>query len=330
MLTTHSEMHEKRDSLSSGCVTMEEKMVIEQPPPPPPHRDPSDPTISAKKLPKKRKFDPSELEEMDKTSNVISNVVSLNTNPNKQVVCGPQTMIQPSIQIPHTMPSLTQSQLSPPQPHLQQQQQPTLLHQQSDCYQSTQTVVQPPPQSTAVDYSLREEPSRSRPRPTPILDLSEWRDHHVLALRDSRYYPGVIKDAGQGEIYVEFEGENTYVRYSDVLGAGKYDIISDASPSVGQVKMDAKVCVRYLTTGTSFINGTVCKILTKPQPSFVVRIQRDDDKEDTILVKRADLRLVQPPWWDELEESMMESESRRIETVGMCLMLFINNPFYFI
>lgn len=328
MLTAHPEMHEKRDSLSSGCATMDEKMVIEQPPPPPPQRDPSDPTISAKKLPKKRKFDPSELEEMDKTSNVISNVVSLNTN--KQVVCAQQTMTQPSIQIPHTIPSLNQSQLSPQQTHhlQQQQQQQQLHHQQSDCYQSTQTVVQQPPQSTAVDYSLREEPSRSRPRPTPILDLSEWRDHHVLALRDSRYYPGVIRDAGgHGEIYVEFEGEHTLVRYSDVLGAGKYDIISDASPSVGQVKVDAKVCVRYLTTGASFINGTVCKISTKPQPSFVVKIQRDDDKSETIFVKRADLRLVQPPWWDELEESMMESEPRRVDSVGSLIYYFFSVNF---
>jgi len=85
MLTAHPEMHEKRDSLGSGQygagggggASIEEKSIPEQPPPPPPappQRDPSDPTISAKKLPKKRKFDPSELEEMDKTSNVTSNI----------------------------------------------------------------------------------------------------------------------------------------------------------------------------------------------------------------------------------------------------------------
>lgn len=84
MLTTHPEMHEKRDSLGGGqygaggggAASIEEKSIPEQPPPPPapPQRDPSDPTISAKKLPKKRKFDPSELEEMDKTSNVTSNI----------------------------------------------------------------------------------------------------------------------------------------------------------------------------------------------------------------------------------------------------------------
>lgn len=86
MLTAHSEMQEKReDPLGGGQYgtggggggsSIEEKSIPEQPPPPPapPQRDPSDPTISAKKLPKKRKFDPSELEEMDKTSNVTSNI----------------------------------------------------------------------------------------------------------------------------------------------------------------------------------------------------------------------------------------------------------------
>lgn len=87
MLTAHPEMHEKRDSLGGGQygaggggggASIEEKSIPEQPPPPPvpPQRDPSDPTISAKKLPKKRKFDPSELEEMDKISNVTSNITS--------------------------------------------------------------------------------------------------------------------------------------------------------------------------------------------------------------------------------------------------------------
>lgn len=85
MLTGHSDMHEKRDPLGGGQygaggggggTSIDEKFIPEQPPPPPapPQRDLSDPTISAKKLPKKRKFDPSELEEMDKTNNVTSNI----------------------------------------------------------------------------------------------------------------------------------------------------------------------------------------------------------------------------------------------------------------
>lgn len=126
MLTAHTEMHEKRDSLGSGQygtgggggASIEEKSIPKQPPPPPapPQRDLSDPTISAKKLPKKRKFDPSELEEMDKTSNVTSNINSMvniraPTMPLSQPTLGPQT----------SLPTTTTRQ-SP-------------QHHESDCYQ---------------------------------------------------------------------------------------------------------------------------------------------------------------------------------------------------
>lgn len=90
MLTAHPEMHDKRDTLgvvgqygSSGggrMMGLEEMPHTEQPPPLPPpvtQRDMSDPTVSAKKLPKKRKFDPAELEEMDNQSSVSSNVSSM-------------------------------------------------------------------------------------------------------------------------------------------------------------------------------------------------------------------------------------------------------------
>ena len=162
-----------------------------------------------------------------------------------------------------------------------------------------------PPQSTAVDYSVREEPLRPRPRPVAI-DLSEWRDHRVLALRDSYYYPGVIRNVVQGEIYIEFDGERKLMRYTDVLGAGRYDVI---------------VCIKcpsnnHIDAAKVFVKGTVCKILSNPK-RFVVKISREDDRNDSYVVTRADLRLVQPPWWDELEEGLEDCDSARVEGIGM-------------
>lgn len=178
----------------------------------------------------------------------------------------------------------------------------------------------------AVDYSLREEPQRPRPRPPAVsIDLSEWRDHRVLALRDSRYYPGVIRTANNDEIFVAFDGEgNTLVRYSDVLAAGKYTVIGDASPSLEQVCLDAEVCVRCpvqnsqndATASSLFVKGTVCKILTKPS-RFVVKIQsRDDEQGDSFVVKRSDLRLIRPLWWEELMEESEFSPSVEGGAVG--------------
>lgn len=127
MLTAHPEMHEKRDGLGSGQYgtgggggsSIEEKSIPEQPPPPPapPQRDPSDPTISAKKLPKKRKFDPSELEEMDKTSNVTINVNNTVHIRAPAMPLGGQPVLGQQSSLPTTT-----SRQSP-------------LQQESDCYQ---------------------------------------------------------------------------------------------------------------------------------------------------------------------------------------------------
>ncbi|XP_067209747.1 protein capicua homolog isoform X3 [Linepithema humile] len=312
MLTAHPEMHEKRDSLGGGQygtgggggTSIEEKSIPEQPPPPsgPPQRDLSDPIITAKKLPKKRKFDPSELEEIDKISNVSSNINNMINIRAPTIPLGGQ----PALGQQSSLSTTTTSRQSPQQ-------------QESD-YQvsSAHSVVVLPPQSTAVDYSLREEPLRSRPRLT--IDLTEWRDHRVLALRDSYYYPGVIRNVVDGVIFIEFDGERKLTRYSDVLGARRYDVIGDASPSLGQVTLDTKVCIKcpiancHVDVTKVFVKGTVCKILTKPY-RFVVKIPREDDRSDSYVVKRADLRLVQPPWADELEEGLEECDPAKVEAI---------------
>lgn len=188
------------------------------------------------------------------------------------------------------------------------------------------SVVVMSPQSTAVDYSLRDESPRSRQSSSTVaIDLSEWRNHRVLALRDSRYFPGVIRDASHSEIYVEFDDEgNKLVRYNDLLGARKYDVIADSAPITEQVTLDAKVCARipcpqnnfhYHHQAFAFYKGTVCTLLTKPK-RYVVKILRKDDQYEKHTVKRCDLRLIRPPWWDELEEEMEDSDSSRTEANG--------------
>lgn len=239
------------------------------------------PVITAKKLPKKRKFDPSELEEMEKASTIMS---IQKTEPNPE----PQDLTQ-NIR--------------------------------------TQGVVMPP-QSAAVDYSLfikTESPCQRRqtdekpedlqqmrlddgrrllsvPRNDSI-DLSEWCEHRVLAKRDKVYLPGVIRRAEGSDLWVEFDYcEGEFVLFADVLTRCRYDIISDASPSVGQVNVGDQVCVRVVTNNVDshriFVEGVVVSKLTNPV-QFVVKIYSNATEEH--VVKRADLRLVQPPWSDELE-----------------------------
>ena len=86
MLTAHPEMQEQHENLGCGqygrggggdaaglapSPGQSSEQGLPPLPPPPPQRDPNDPSISAKKLPKKRKFDPSELEEMNTTNSMV-------------------------------------------------------------------------------------------------------------------------------------------------------------------------------------------------------------------------------------------------------------------
>ena len=157
-----------------------------------------------------------------------------------------------------------------------------------------------------MDVSIIEDNNESRRTLPNAIDLKEWVDNHVLAKKDNAYLPGVICQAGgNGEVWVKFDHyDSDLVVFIDVLNSGKYDVISDASPSAGQVTLGARVCVRLPTVDDHqlpprvYLEGVVCKLLTSPV-RFVVRLITEG--KETV-VKRSDLRLLLPPWYEELED----------------------------
>lgn len=185
-----------------------------------------------RKLPKKRKFDPAELDEAGQTSS-----------------CIPVSVVQ-------TAPAGTPI--------------------------------------TAVDYSY----GLRAPHPAPLpVDLSEWRDHRVLAKQGDWYIPGVIREAGPKTITVALDMNQEKITYENVFDNECYNVISDASPSVNQISVCSRVCVRH--NQSMFVEGVVCSILEGQPVRFVVAVI--GEKSCELTVKRADLRLLRPPWWDELE-----------------------------
>lgn len=225
-------------------------------------------TSSVKKLPKKRKFVPSE-EEVEKPSeNYISRVV-----------------------VPPQVTAVDYSCLSN-----------SLKSRESD---RTSSYLEPLKDERMEVSNLEDNSELRRTLPNTI-DLIEWVDTHVLAKKDNAYLPGVISQAGgNGEVWVKFgHFDSEPFIFTDVLGFGKYDVISDASPSAGQVTLGARVCVR-IPTGDDhqlpprvYLEGVVCKLLTSPV-RFVVRLISEG--KETV-VKRSDLRLLLPPWYEELED----------------------------
>lgn len=283
----------------------------------------SDKNIPVRQLPKKRKFYPSELEEIDKSS------TDLNSQKIGYVTAKSPVTVSTSFT--------------------------------SESMQIQQSVVIIPPQSVAVDYSFRESESVNAQPPhskyvdilcssrfmpvedigrtcepetvktinclpsnvsaepkkpsgllansmypntesSPCIDLNEWKDHRILAKQNNLYLPGVIRQAnGQNEVWVDLDYcEGKPVKYSNIITTGRFDIISDASPSKGQLTIGTRVCVRKemkdMMTNI-FVEGVICNIINNPM-CFVVKVNVNEE----VTVKRADLRLLQPPWSDELAD----------------------------
>ncbi|PSN51999.1 hypothetical protein C0J52_06119 [Blattella germanica] len=293
-------------------------------------------TVSVRKLPKKRKFDPSELEELEKSA--AENQLQFQNN---SVVVS-ASMSPPTHSVVVMPPQLTAVDYSCMSSAPKHQE---LQHAQHLPQQNRMSSI-----GTLVDNIGIEDPN-ARPtdamgvlRPEggnclPVLaidnsligssrkhvhisggrldiDLREWEANRVLAKKDKVYLPGVIERAERtGEVWVKFDYYDELACFTDVLGSGKYDVIGDASPSKGQVTLGARVCVRMngspsesQTAHRVFFEGVVYKIITSPVQFLVKLIGGQQNLE--LVVKRADLRLLLPPWWDELES--LEDDSHPV------------------
>lgn len=142
------------------------------------------------------------------------------------------------------------------------------------------------------------------------LDLTEWCNHRVLAKQEDIYVAGIIRSVEESNtIWVEFDyPEGTRQSYYNVLGAGRFDVISDASPSAGDVIVGSRVCIRMQSNqpnrpGNVFVEGIVVEIHNETK-QFVVQIANAIGGNDEFrTVKRGQIRLLRPPWWDELNDS---------------------------
>lgn len=79
----------------------------------------------------------------------------------------------------------------------------------------------------------------SNSTPMETLDLMEWCNHRVLARQADYYATGIIRAAEiANSIVVAFDHpEGSRQTYYDVFGGGRFDVISDASPSASDVSM---------------------------------------------------------------------------------------------
>lgn len=153
-------------------------------------------------------------------------------------------------------------------------------------------------------------------------DLSEWKGQRVLGRRGSVYRPGLIRDlqADGGRVVVQLDGDREdaggMVYYDNVLERRSADIISDHPPSASAVDVGTVVCVRVDPDAAVFYIGRVVE--KRPPPlctAYLVAL--DQTSGPAVWVSRANLRLLLPPWFDDMASFVGDSVSRQgPSTVG--------------
>ncbi|XP_046805452.1 putative transcription factor capicua [Lucilia cuprina] len=157
-----------------------------------------------------------------------------------------------------------------------------------------------------------------------VLNLRDWNNTRVLAKLGNYYAPGItrqstttssstsssssssLNDVPPNSIIVEFDPpENSTHLYTDVLNSGRFNVILDASPPAADILEGTRACVRTSIEGRNgcvFMECTVTEVHAATK-QFTVEIATGEVGTAILkTVKRADLRLLLPPWWDELNE----------------------------
>lgn len=133
-----------------------------------------------------------------------------------------------------------------------------------------------------------------------MVDLKEWKNHRVLARRGHVFHPGVIKgNRNNQHLSIEFDDDKSLVSYENVFEA--CNIISDTCPMSVMIKTGSAVCIRLNTDDNCFYDGIVLE--RRPtQGGTLYRVKLDTNLGEERWVSRVNIRLLQPPWYEDLEE----------------------------
>ncbi|KAK3597989.1 hypothetical protein CHS0354_042342 [Potamilus streckersoni] len=168
-------------------------------------------------------------------------------------------------------------------------------------------IAKPPKKRKAVDEIDQDLSAPVYQAKRPMINLQDWINQRVLARRNSTYQAGIIKNIIQNRrIGVLFDGEFDLAYYNDVLDNHSTDLISDHCPLAVMIAIGCKVCVRIIPEENIFYEG---RIVEKKFQPIMYRIQLLNDSHaerfgSVVCVSRAAVRLLQPPWHEDLEEGI--------------------------
>ncbi|GFR72074.1 protein capicua-like protein [Elysia marginata] len=141
----------------------------------------------------------------------------------------------------------------------------------------------------------------------PLLDLSEWRNQRVLAKRRGVYEVAVIKGVHGCDLDVEFESDRAKVMFENVFDPQSSGLlVGDNNPQVASLTPRRNVCLRVSQERNIFHEGVIVAVERNPL-AFRVALKTIPgvSQGEEILAKRVHLRLLQPPWWEDMEEASL-------------------------
>lgn len=141
----------------------------------------------------------------------------------------------------------------------------------------------------------------------PLVNLCEWEGHRILAKKSGHYYPAVISAVRTPcDLIVRLDHcSSKELLYNNVFSNCKYDVVSDSVPSLQQLVEGVRVVARSDKDQQIFVEGEILeKRHTGNSIHYLVRIvSPDGGPGQEIMLMRPHLRLLQPPWWEDLESA---------------------------
>ncbi|VDD96593.1 unnamed protein product [Enterobius vermicularis] len=159
----------------------------------------------------------------------------------------------------------------------------------------------------------------------PTINLDDWKGIRVLAVytESGPYLPAIIKEIHDSrEVVIQFEDGKERV-FEDVLTVDKVisEIIPDHAPNFESIKEGDLLCAKWNSKETGFV---LAEVVRKASGPVMLQMRLfDDPTSDAVWISRPNVRLLHPPWYDELKASSScnscDNENRSSSAVSHCL-----------
>lgn len=139
----------------------------------------------------------------------------------------------------------------------------------------------------------------------PLLDLKEWKNQRVLAKRSGVFDVAIIKriHPNNQELEVQFDSDHACMNFPNLFDLQNCMLVGDNYPQVATLTVGRAVCVRVNQDSSVFHEGVIVERKNTNPATFRVKLKMLYQNQDEITSSRVNIRLLQPPWFEDLEDA---------------------------